>query len=637
MPNFYDDKQLSEMVRKLPAAAYERSIEGTILWVNDFCLKIFGCSNADELIGHSIHEFYQNPEDAGKLIEKLEKSSDNSISNHLVKMNKMDKAAITVSVSGRMLFDNENNPISVQGVFTDVTQQAWKSELLDEFGVGYYLVDKNDKFTDVNTAFAEMFKFDSPEAARAFPVEELYITQEDEQKLLDKLNEPDGGPVRNFRSRVIDRKGEIFWILVDCQKVINNHSQFDREGTARDITKLVTLEERLARNKKEISSILHQIKSSKEATIITARHMIEEIEAWHDKKYNIHIVESEYDENITSLIKSLRKFENFIAEELTALKEKSKFSRYSLLISELSSIFNNTEEDSFRELKIAEVLKKIYRSHILITDYYYSGEHEDFNDSYYTKFDFNSVQSTEKKSLKSYQTSKKANELLLDLEKAFYKLLILFSLKSAWSIVNDVHGTTIQIKNLLEILGGEAVTRYNFRLTNLKNCIRRIVDLYQDAAKAKNVVILAPEGSITNIECDETQMDFLFSNLIDNAVKYSYYRKYDNPGYIKIKLLDLGANVGINIENYGVGVTEEEKAVKIFEDRYRGKYSIDLNRTGSGMGLAICRRIVEAHHGEISFRSVPMGEQKQITGFREVPHLTTVRITLPKKQPGEGE
>ena len=172
---------------------------------------------------------------------------------------------------------------------------------------------------------------------------------------------------------------------------------------------------------------------------------------------------------------------------------------------------------------------------------------------------------------------------------------------------------------------------YKFERRNLYKCIREIINIYQADALLKNVTIRL-SGYVPEIEMAEDPIRSMLSCLVQNAVKYSFKRK---GGFIDIRVEDLGSDVKIEIEDYGVGISPEEiESGIIFEYGYRGKYSDDWDRIGSGIGLAEAKRIVEKHNGEIFVRSKPVvpfdTPIKKIT-----PHKTTVTVILPKAQPKE--
>jgi PAS domain S-box-containing protein len=120
--------------------------------------------------------------------------------------------------------------------------------------------------------------------------------------------------------------------------------------------------------------------------------------------------------------------------------------------------------------------------------------------------------------------------------------------------------------------------------------------------------------TLPRIEGDPLQLRQLMQNLIENALKY---RKPGAPAEVRIHARELPGKVQIYMEDQGIGFAQED-AERIFEPFHRLVGRSEYG--GSGIGLAICRRIVERHAGQIVALSQP--EQG-----------TTFVVTLPVHQP----
>lgn len=125
---------------------------------------------------------------------------------------------------------------------------------------------------------------------------------------------------------------------------------------------------------------------------------------------------------------------------------------------------------------------------------------------------------------------------------------------------------------------------------------------------------------LPRLEADPLQMRQLFQNLIGNALKF---HRPDVPPVICVRAQALGADpehpAGWRLEFADNGIGFEEKYLdrifKLFQRLHeRGVYE------GAGMGLAICRKIVERHHGTITAHSTPGSG-------------STFVVELPPKQP----
>jgi signal transduction histidine kinase len=126
--------------------------------------------------------------------------------------------------------------------------------------------------------------------------------------------------------------------------------------------------------------------------------------------------------------------------------------------------------------------------------------------------------------------------------------------------------------------------------------------------------------SLPVIDAIPFQMKQLFQNLISNAIKY---RRHDIHPIIQMNCTLPDKNeVQISVKDNGIGIDpkDQHKIFKLFQ-------RLNSDQQGSGVGLAICKKIVEKHKGTLTVESLPL------VG-------TTFYITLPThmkekgKQPG---
>lgn len=132
--------------------------------------------------------------------------------------------------------------------------------------------------------------------------------------------------------------------------------------------------------------------------------------------------------------------------------------------------------------------------------------------------------------------------------------------------------------------------------------LRRLVDEVAGELKAG---LEAADGRVTTgelpeIEADEPRMRQLFLNLIGNAIKY---RRPGVPLRVTIETRDAGADgVEIVVRDNGIGFEQgyAEQILEAFE-RLHTRHAYD----GTGVGLAICRRVVEQHGGTLRAEGTP--------------------------------
>ena len=111
---------------------------------------------------------------------------------------------------------------------------------------------------------------------------------------------------------------------------------------------------------------------------------------------------------------------------------------------------------------------------------------------------------------------------------------------------------------------------------------------------------------LATLEVDKSQMKQLFQNLISNALKF---HRPDVPPEIKItgqaqpaEDNEAGAQYKITVSDNGIGFDMQyhERIFTVFQ-RLHGRSEYE----GTGVGLAICRRIIERHGGTIMAESIP--------------------------------
>jgi two-component system sensor histidine kinase KdpD len=144
----------------------------------------------------------------------------------------------------------------------------------------------------------------------------------------------------------------------------------------------------------------------------------------------------------------------------------------------------------------------------------------------------------------------------------------------------------------------------NLQPASVEDVIRHGVHACTMQLGTRQVSVIV-EPHLPRVLADMTWLQKVICNLMENAAKYS------PPGSpITVRAAADGERIAMNITDRGVGISESEQ-VLIFEKFYRGRAQAH-RLPGTGMGLAISRAIVEAHHGTIGVSSAP-GEGSTFT------------------------
>jgi len=150
----------------------------------------------------------------------------------------------------------------------------------------------------------------------------------------------------------------------------------------------------------------------------------------------------------------------------------------------------------------------------------------------------------------------------------------------------------------------------HFQPISISPIIEKAVESVQPHAIRKNIEILTSiEGPLSLVYGEDVTLTEALVNICTNAIKYSHM-----GSKINIMAEEMDRYAVISISDTGIGISKEEIPY-IFDDFYSGK-SNQVIEKGSGIGLAISRRIIETHNGTISVDS-------------EIGKGSTFRIKLP--------
>lgn len=167
--------------------------------------------------------------------------------------------------------------------------------------------------------------------------------------------------------------------------------------------------------------------------------------------------------------------------------------------------------------------------------------------------------------------------------------------------LTSINEEVTRITNLVEEL--KSLAKYdseerilNLSIFNLKNLISNIIYNNEGKAYEKNIII---KSSLEDIDVclDKEKITQLILNLLSNAIRYT-----ENNGYIYIKAYKCKNSIKIHIKDNGIGIPKDNLKY-IFERFYRVDSSRSRDTGGIGVGLTICKSIVDLHKGIINVKS----------------------------------
>ena len=155
---------------------------------------------------------------------------------------------------------------------------------------------------------------------------------------------------------------------------------------------------------------------------------------------------------------------------------------------------------------------------------------------------------------------------------------------------------------------------YSFEKLDIKDILDHAVQDLALQAASKNIELITEIPSdLPQLSVDRDKMMDVFVNLIDNAVKFT-----QDGGKVTVSAHVSEGSMYLDVEDTGIGIPED-KIPMLFQRFYQVDSSVKRRYGGTGLGLYICKKIVEDHKGDIYVSS-------------EEGKGTTVHVRLPLEQ-----
>ncbi len=151
-------------------------------------------------------------------------------------------------------------------------------------------------------------------------------------------------------------------------------------------------------------------------------------------------------------------------------------------------------------------------------------------------------------------------------------------------------------------------TKYEFAVVDICGLIDSVMNDLKVKAKQKKMEIKWNcLKRIKKVDCDQEKIHHVIFNFIDNALKYS------DKGAVKVTFEDEGKGVAVRVTDEGIGF-EKQDEVNFYQKFYRGNNVKSAAVSGTGLGLYVCRKFIEAHNGRVWAHSDGLGKGSEF-GF----------------------
>ncbi len=127
---------------------------------------------------------------------------------------------------------------------------------------------------------------------------------------------------------------------------------------------------------------------------------------------------------------------------------------------------------------------------------------------------------------------------------------------------------------------------------NLKQIIDGLIEIHKPVAVEKGINITVDSDLTSYVFGDGDKIEQVIENLLSNAIKYT------NEGQIAISLKEHKNAVTVSVKDTGIGIAREHLD-RLFDRFYRTDKARSRDKGGTGLGLAVVKRILKAHESEV--------------------------------------
>lgn len=154
------------------------------------------------------------------------------------------------------------------------------------------------------------------------------------------------------------------------------------------------------------------------------------------------------------------------------------------------------------------------------------------------------------------------------------------------------------INDMLAISVDESSQRTTYTCVDVVAIVREVAAEQEISARLKPLELLLDiPVSVAFATCNRASMEKVVANLLTNAIRYT-----PAGGRVVVRVYVQPPVVKVEVEDTGIGIAEEDRA-RIFDEFFRAANARKAVAIGTGLGLALVRKVVEEHGGEVMVSS----------------------------------
>jgi PAS domain S-box-containing protein len=235
-----------KIIEEMEDAYFTASLDGIIQKVGPGTVKMLGYTNESEIVGKSLADFYQNPDDRNMLRTVL--FTDQQLKNRPLVVKRKDDSLLFITVNVHLMYDDKGNVVGIEGVAHDNTalilgpkgseDDSFYRLIFESANIGLFQSNADGHLSFVNPAFASMFGYSGPEQMRSEMTDVLHefgFLPHDKKQLIEYLNIH--GFIYDLEVSFTKSDGSHIWLSCNIVAIKDSQEKLVAFfGTALDIT-----------------------------------------------------------------------------------------------------------------------------------------------------------------------------------------------------------------------------------------------------------------------------------------------------------------------------------------------------------------------------------------------------------------
>jgi signal transduction histidine kinase/ActR/RegA family two-component response regulator len=171
------------------------------------------------------------------------------------------------------------------------------------------------------------------------------------------------------------------------------------------------------------------------------------------------------------------------------------------------------------------------------------------------------------------------------------------------TIVNSVEDLNAKVGGTLDYVHGDAEVSGELACVRMKDCIESLTRPYERIAADKDLQFFVTSDEMPDVEVNQPRLQQVMKHLLSNAFKFTHQGSVE----VRLRLLNVEgrlATIELRVNDTGIGIAPEDQT-HIFNAFHQVSSSNSRAYQGTGLGLALCQRLVRSMGSEITVTSVP--------------------------------